>query len=77
MGLFSKGPMIKLHVGGMNCEHCVARVRAALVKTTGVKKVDIDLKKETARVYLKSEGSVSAEDIISAISMAGFDSSVK
>lgn len=77
MGLFDRGPVIKLHVGGMHCDHCVARVRAALVRTKGVKKVDVNLKKETASVYLQAEGSATAGDLISAVAMAGFDASVK
>ena len=41
---------VTLTVEGMMCGHCAARVEAALLGVTGVKKVVIDLAAKTATV---------------------------
>lgn len=34
-------------VSGMSCEHCASRVKSALEKEKGIKKVSVDLKTNT------------------------------
>ena len=57
-------------IEGMMCEHCKARVEAALAAVNGVKKVEADLKSKTAAVTF--DGEVSDEDLINAVVNAGY-----
>lgn len=56
-------------VKGMNCSHCQAAVTNAISSVKGVSQVDVDLASGRATV----EGSHSAEDLIKAVQLAGFD----
>lgn len=42
MGLFSKGETVTFTVPEMNCDHCVAKVTAAMQELPGIRKVDAD-----------------------------------
>ena len=64
-----------LTVNGMMCEHCKARVEAALSGVAGVDKVKIDLKKKTATV--KSKEDIPAETLIAAVKEAGFEATAE
>lgn len=50
MSLFSKKEEVTLHITGMHCEKCVARVKAALEAVDGVTQANVDLESETALV---------------------------
>ena len=57
-------------IEGMMCEHCKARVEAALAAVEGVKDVKVELKKKTATVT--SENEISGETLSSAVTAAGY-----
>ena len=54
---------VLLRIGGMTCEHCVARVRAALEAVEGVVSAEVVLADETADVV----GSATAASLIKAV----------
>lgn len=45
----------KINIEGMNCGHCIKKVRDALNEVCGVKSVDVDLKEKIAVVELAHE----------------------
>ena len=57
------------------CEHCKARVDAALTAVPGVDKVKIDLKKKTATV--KSKEDISTDTLIAAVKETGFEATAE
>ena len=61
-----------LKVGGMTCEHCGARVQAALEAVEGVESAEVSLAAETANVV----GSASAESLIEAVEDMGKSASL-
>jgi copper chaperone CopZ len=60
----------RLHVIGMTCTSCVARVEHALSEVGGVEHVHVDLKQGTAMV--SGEHGLSREDLIAAVVGAGY-----
>ncbi len=66
---FKKEDSIVLHVEGMMCEHCKARVEKALSAVPGVTKVKVDLAKKTATV----NGSADESALIAAVVDAGYE----
>ena len=62
---------LELRVKGMHCEHCVDRVRSAVLKVRDVEDVKIDLKQGTARVKMVS-GAVTASQVAQAIANVGY-----
>ena len=60
----------RLHVTGMTCSSCVARVESALTIVSGVQHVHVDLKQGTAMV--SGEHGLSREDLIAAVVVAGY-----
>ena len=44
-----------LHVGGMMCQHCVARVKKTLEAIDGVEEAIVDLEGEKATVKLSAD----------------------
>ena len=77
MGLFGKGPVVKLKVEGMNCGHCSAKVEQTLQDMDGVKKAEVDLETKTATVTLKKEGSQDPEALAAAVARVGFTAKVQ
>ncbi len=72
--LFTKTETITLNVGGMHCKHCAARVEAALKGVAGVKRVAVDLEKETATVnYVPNKTDANA--MVAAVVKLGFTAS--
>lgn len=59
----------KFKVTGMNCPHCQSSVQRAIAALPGVETVEVNLKGGNASVV----GSVSADDVISAVKLAGFE----
>lgn len=66
--------LLDLHIEGMTCASCVARVERALAKVPGVESASINLATETAS--LRVSGPVS-EAAIAAVRNAGYEASVK
>ena len=60
-----------MKIEGMMCQHCVAHVTKALSGITGVKSVDVNLKKKTATVELSEE--VLNETLTKAVVDAGYE----
>lgn len=68
----SSSSQIDLAVKGMTCQACVARVEKAVKRLPGVKKVDVSLPAESARVIV-DPSQTSAQDIQQEIQKAGYD----
>ena len=68
MALFKNTQETILHVGGMHCQKCVARVKDALEAVDGVTSAEVSLEKERAVV----EGCASSEALISAVQALDF-----
>lgn len=62
-------------IKGMTCNHCVARVEESVKNLDGVKKVKVNLKKESGSVKF-DEAVLSADDIVLAIKAAGYEAEV-
>ncbi len=52
--MFGKQETTILHVEGMSCEHCAARVKKALESLKGVKRAEVDLEKKEVMVTGKN-----------------------
>lgn len=64
---------IKLSIQGMSCGHCVGAVRDALCKVPGVERVvSVDLERAQAIV----EGQPDTEQLVAAVSEAGYDAKI-
>ena len=63
---------VRLRIGGMTCEHCVARVRSALEGVEGVASAEVVLADEMATVV----GSASAATLIEAVEDMGKSASL-
>jgi copper chaperone CopZ len=57
-----------LKITGMTCDHCVRHATKALESVDGAENVKVDLQQGSATV----EGSVDAEQLISAVKEAGY-----
>ena len=74
--LFEKTENTVISVDGMHCNHCKARVEAAIKSVKGVKKFEVSLEEATASVsYLASK--TSPEAIADAINNIGFKAIAK
>lgn len=66
---------LQLRVTGMSCEHCVAAVERALLRTRGVISAVVNLK--DARATVQYDGAVATpEAMIDAVTEAGYEASV-
>lgn len=63
---------VVLSIGGMSCDHCVARVERVLGTVPGVLAVDVDLADEKARVIFIT-GAADASDFKRAVAEAGYE----
>lgn len=63
--------MAEIIVKGMSCNHCVAAVTKALESLPGVSDVRVDL--ASGRVTFSSTQEVFEEDLVRAITAAGFE----
>jgi copper chaperone CopZ len=61
-----------LSLHGIKCRHCLATVKHALQRESGVEKVEIDQESRTASV----ESYTSVETLIAAVNAAGYDATV-
>lgn len=63
----------KLSIHGMSCGHCVGAVRDALSKVPGVENVvDVNLDRAEATV----EGDADTDQLVAAVSAAGYEAKV-
>lgn len=62
---------VKLNISGMTCNNCLNRVETALTELEGVKKVKINLKKETASVKF-DQTIQEIDDLTKAVDQAGY-----
>jgi len=65
----------QFEISGMSCNHCVANVEKAINQLEGIDKVKIHLKKNQGVVKF-DEAKVSAEQIASAVTEAGYETEV-
>lgn len=63
-----------LKLSDMSCGGCVNAVRSALTGVEGVREADVSLEEKTARVI--SDDTVSADDLVAAVSAAGYSASI-
>ncbi len=61
---------IKMEVGGMTCEHCVARVNKFVKSVNGVTDVNTNLKENTS--YITAKDDTTVEAVKSAVEEAGY-----
>ncbi len=66
---------LTLKLSGMTCHGCARAVQTALTSIEGVRRADVVLENQTAR--LVTEESVSADDLVSAVQSAGYDASAE
>lgn len=64
-----------LKLSDMSCGGCVNAVRSALTGVEGVREADVSLEEKTARVI--SDDTVSADDLVAAVSAAGYSASIE
>ena len=69
--LFGKKEVYSVSVEGMMCPRCVAHVKDAISALKGVKEVEVSLEEKKAVVTIK-EGALKPEDLVSAITNAGY-----
>lgn len=74
--MFEKKLSAVISVEGMHCNHCKAKVEAALKSAKGVKKFEVSLETASAEVVY-AEGKTTPADIASAVTASGFNASVK
>lgn len=60
-----------IHIEGMSCGHCTARVQKALEGLAGISAVEVDLTKNSATV--EADATVTDAAITEAIDDAGYD----
>jgi copper ion binding protein len=62
----------ELKIEGMTCGHCQARVEKALNSLPGVS-AKVDLKKKTAKIDVEDSAAVTDEQLMQAVSEAGYE----
>ncbi len=69
-------PQVKLSVQGMSCENCAKHVTEALEKVSGVTKVTVSLRDNTAEVELSSDAGEVTPQLLQAVEQAGYQAQV-
>jgi copper chaperone CopZ len=67
----AKETTAQIRVSGMTCGACAVSVKAALVRTRGVKSADVSAEKGTATVVY-DDSQVNRQQLIEAINKTGF-----
>lgn len=67
--MFGKQETLTLHVEGMSCSHCSARVKNALEELKSVKQAEVDLEKKEAVITGKN---LDAAELKKAVEEAGY-----
>jgi len=60
---------VKLKIEGMSCMHCVGRVKQAISALEGVSEANVEVGGATVKI---NEATVSAQDIVTAVTKAGY-----
>ncbi len=66
---------VTLNVSGMTCQGCANSLKAAVSRVAGVRRVDVSVEQEQARVVLEEAGWV--DDLVSAVRAAGYEASLE
>ena len=66
---------ITLSIAGMSCQGCANTVKGALAGVEGVRRADVSLEQEHARLVLEDAGSVDA--LVSAVQEVGYQASLE
>ena len=74
--MFEKKLNATLSVEGMHCNHCKAKVEAALKSAKGVKAFSVSLESASAEIVY-AEGKTTPEAVAEIITGAGFGARVK
>ena len=74
--MFEKKLNAVIAVDGMHCNHCKAKVEAALKSVKGVKSFTVSLENALAEVVY-AEGKTTPAEIASAVTASGFEAKVK
>ena len=74
--MFDKTESAVISVNGMHCNHCKGKVENTLKSLKGVKKYTVSLENASAEVQYVAK-KITPEEIASAITNVGFESSVK
>jgi copper chaperone CopZ len=63
---------LSVEVRGMDCDHCVGRVKSALESIKGVERVEVSLKNGRATLWARELEGVRDDKVRKAITKAGF-----
>ena len=67
-----KTKQVELTVRGMTCGHCEMRVTKALTGVDGVRKAEVDRKKEQAIVTVDAKAGPALASLVAAVEAAGY-----
>ncbi|MBU3580717.1 copper-translocating P-type ATPase [Polynucleobacter sp. AP-Capit-er-40B-B4] len=72
----TKSELFTLDIGGMTCASCVGRVEKALNKIPGVEAASVNLATEQAKVRLKADFGLNADDLIATVQKTGYEAKI-
>ncbi len=72
----TKSELFTLDIGGMTCASCVGRVEKALDKMPGVEAASVNLATEQAKVRLKADSGLNADDLIATVQKTGYEAKI-
>lgn len=72
----TKSELFTLDIGGMTCASCVGRVEKALDKMPGVEAASVNLTTEQAKVRLKADSGLNADDLIATVQKTGYEAKI-
>ena len=72
----TKSELFTLDIGGMTCASCVGRVEKALDKIPGVEAARVNLATEQAKVRLKADSGLNADDLIATVKKTGYEAKI-
>ena len=64
---------IVVNIKGLVCPSCAIGIRKKLIKTNKVKKITLNIKNETATIYLIENKNLSDKEIKGAVADAGYE----
>ncbi|BDT74945.1 heavy metal translocating P-type ATPase [Polynucleobacter sp. KF022] len=72
----TKSELFTLDIDGMTCASCVGRVEKALDKIPGVEAASVNLATEQAKVRLKADSGLNADDLIATVQKTGYEAKI-
>ncbi|MBU3566304.1 cation-translocating P-type ATPase [Polynucleobacter sp. MWH-HuK1] len=72
----TKSELFTLDIGGMTCASCVGRVEKALDKIPGVEAASVNLATEQAKIRLKTDSGLNADDLIAIVQKTGYEAKI-